>query len=155
MSLRGRGKSDVPSSGYAFENHVADVAAVLDYTRLARFCLMGYSLGVPCAIGHTLQHPSGLIGLVLAGYPARYPALPADYAGVLVANPTRAKPDVARYLQRDSREVTLWDDLPRIDVPTLVVRDAREGALLSAGGRSQIRPGIETRPDDGSHGLWT
>lgn len=159
VSLRGRGNSDAPSDGYAFEDHVADVSAVLVYLRLGRFCLMGYSLGVPCALGYALQHPQGLSGMILADYPARYPALPPGWAeGTLAANPGRAKPDVARALERDSQEVFLWDALPAIEAPVLVLRGAQPGALLSAEAADRYRQGLRRVRvvvlENSAHDLW-
>ncbi len=159
VSLRGRGNSDAPSDGYAFEDHVADVSAALSHLRLERFCLMGYSLGVPCALGYALQHPPGLIGIVLADYPARYPALAPDWAErVLAANPARAKPHVARALQGDSKEVLLWDGLPAIEAPVLVLRGAQPGSLLSAEAADSYRRKLRRVRivvlENSAHELW-
>ncbi len=159
-SLRGRGGSDAPSQGYAFEDHVADVAAVLAHLRLNRFCLMGYSLGVPCALGYALQQPQGLVGMIVADYPAWYPALSDDWADrVLAANPQRAKPVVARALQRDAKEVLLWESLPRIRVPVLVLRGALPGALLTEDAAEIYKQKLQHARvvvlEDSAHELWT
>ncbi|MBI2267172.1 MAG: alpha/beta fold hydrolase, partial [Armatimonadetes bacterium] len=45
LSLRGRGNSDSPDGGYAFQDHVSDIGAVLAHLNLKRFCLMAYSMG--------------------------------------------------------------------------------------------------------------
>lgn len=133
VSLRGRGHSDAPEEGYAFEDHIADVEAVLSHLRLTRFCLMGYSVGVPYVLGYAVRHPSALKGIILGDYPARLPTLPPDWAEQVAGRlpPERAKPHVARAIQRESREVVLWDDLPAIHCPVLILRGAQAGALLT------------------------
>jgi len=42
VSLRGRGQSDAPASGYRFEDHVADLAAAAAQLGVERFAMMGY-----------------------------------------------------------------------------------------------------------------
>jgi pimeloyl-ACP methyl ester carboxylesterase len=120
---------------------------------------MGYSLGVPCVLGYALQRPAGLIGIILGDYPARYPALPSDWVeSVVAANPGRARHDLARALQRDSREVPLWDALPLIDVPVLVLRGAQPGALLTAEAADRYQQALRNVRvvvlEDSGHELW-
>src|SRR6058998_1570026 len=51
VSLRGRGLSDAPETGYSFEDHVSDIEALVDEVGLEGFCLCAYSVGVAYAIG--------------------------------------------------------------------------------------------------------
>ncbi|MGH2397344.1 MAG: hypothetical protein ACRDFW_10220, partial [bacterium] len=99
------------------------------------------------------------IGIVLADYPARYPALAPDWAErVLAANPARAKPHVARSLQRDSKEVLLWDSLPAIEAPVLVLRGAKPGSLLSVEAADRYRRKLRRVRvvvlENSAHELW-
>jgi len=122
-SLRGRGKSDTPASGYTFADHVADVASVVDALVVGRFALMGYSMGAAYALGYALQAPDRVAGLVIGDYPARYPALAATWvARAIEALPDRTRPEVAAALQRESAKVSMWDDLGTLACPVMILR---------------------------------
>lgn len=45
MTQRGHGKSDAPERGYAFEDYVADIEAIVERIGLAVFCIMAFSIG--------------------------------------------------------------------------------------------------------------
>src|SRR5262249_62058866 len=103
VSLRGRGRSDAPATGYAFDDHVGDLVALLARPDLPRCSIMAYSMGVPWALGYALREPGRVAGLVLGDYPARYRALKPGWAArALEAMPARADTVVAHALERDS-----------------------------------------------------
>lgn len=133
MSLRGQGNSEVAASGYAFDDLVGDVTAVLTAAQLSRPCLMAYSMGVPLAVEYAARHPQAVGGLILGDYPPVYPQLPPEWvdSAMFMLGQLRLKP-VADALQADSAEVALWDRLPRIDCPVLILRGEKPGARLSA-----------------------
>jgi pimeloyl-ACP methyl ester carboxylesterase len=133
MSLRGRGKSDAPFSGYSLQDHADDIAAVISSANLSDFVLMAFSMGVPYAIQFSLQTRSPLAGMVIVDYPATYPKISAEWAvQVRKSLPVdMAKPRVIDGLANDSKEVELWDNLGQIAFPILVLRGMEEGARLS------------------------
>lgn len=133
VSLRGRGKSDQPTSNYTFESQVADIEAVADFTQIGPAIVMGFSMSVPLILGYALRRPEAIKGIIVLDYPARYPAIPEDWPDHVLAN----TPDIApRYvlqgIQMGSREVVLWDDLHALQCPVLIVRGEQPGALLDA-----------------------
>ncbi len=131
MSLRGRGQSDAPRSGYGFVDQVRDVEAVIDASGALDFCLMGYSLGVAYALGYAILHPSRPAGLIVADYPARYPRLPDEWKQrSLVAKRDRIKPHVIEAMQHDSAELSLVDDLDAITGPVLLMRGDQPDSML-------------------------
>lgn len=133
ISLRGRGQSDAPPEGYSFVNHIRDIEAVIDDARLEDFCLVGYSMGAAYAIGYVVLNPTRAVGLILGDYPARYPQISE---GWVEANRqqygARVPPHVIQAIQRESALIELWDDLPQIERPVLLLRGDQPGALLSA-----------------------
>ena len=133
MSLRGRGNSDAPSSGYALQDHANDIAAVVDAAKLSDFALMAFSMGVPYAIQFCYDSSVPLAGMIIADYPARYRKLRAEWAAQVRESLSAdvARPHVVDALVRDSADMELWDKLDRIQCPVLVLRGASEGALLS------------------------
>lgn len=133
ISLRGRGKSDAPDAGYSFEHHVADIESVIDQSGLGHHCLMTYSMSVPYALGYAVRFPRFLSGLIIIDYPARYPAIPPEWADQVIAtSPEEVSTQAVRGIQRESGEVLFWDRLSGIGCPTLVLRGGKPGALITA-----------------------
>lgn len=131
VSLRGRGRSDAPAAGYRFDDHVADVAAVVEQAGLTRLCLMAFSTGVAYALGYAVRHPERLAGLVVLDYPARYPKVKPDWAERVLEHPEWGwQPHVVWGLQQESAEVLLWQDLQRLRCPALILRGGQPGSLL-------------------------
>ena len=63
VSLRGRGQSDAPQSGYRFEDHVADITAAAAELGREKFIVMGYSMGAAYALGFAAQQPDRIADL--------------------------------------------------------------------------------------------
>jgi pimeloyl-ACP methyl ester carboxylesterase len=78
VSLRARGKSDAPETGYTFEDHVSDIDSVIHHSELKNYCIIAYSMGVPYAIEHAARNTSKVKGLVIGDYKARAPAIKRD-----------------------------------------------------------------------------
>ncbi|MBO2534083.1 MAG: hypothetical protein CW342_14635 [Thermoactinomycetaceae bacterium] len=130
VSWRGTGKSDAPETGYSLEDQVKDAEAVMEKALKGRFYLMAYSMGVPRAIELAARHPRRVAGLILIDYPARYPAIPETWVERVLSSYQNVPERVVRAIQRESREVLLWDRLRDIRRPVLVLRGGGEGSLL-------------------------
>src|ERR1700688_2511485 len=112
VSLRGRGRSDAPQSGYRFEDHVADIAVAAAQLGNQRFAMMGYSMGAAYALGFAVQQAPRIAGVIVGDYPARYRALSTKWAERAVTSmPERARPEVAAAIPRERSEVLLWGGL--------------------------------------------
>lgn len=66
---RGHREATKPSTGYKFEDYVADVDAFLDAAGLADAVIVGSSSGGYVAQGFAVAHPERTLGLVLIGAP--------------------------------------------------------------------------------------
>lgn len=139
VTLRGRGRSDVPVSGYGLGDHVGDVTAAASLLGDRRFCLYAFSRGVTYGLGYAVANPSRLAGLIVGDYPAYHSALPAEFPERFLATSWRGTPaperiaaDAVRAIQRESHEEALWDRLPALDCPALVLHgSAAKGSALS------------------------
>jgi len=112
-----------PQDGYAFEDRVADLEAVVADAALGPACLMAFSLGVPVALGYAVRHPDEVRGLILLDYPARYPGRgDAWLERALPFARQRGIPErVVRAIYRDSARVELWSALGALCCPVLLV----------------------------------
>jgi 3-oxoadipate enol-lactonase len=62
---RGHGLSEAPAGDYTLDDHVGDLAALLDHLGVGRLALAGVSVGGLIAQGFALRHPDRLAALVL------------------------------------------------------------------------------------------
>jgi 3-oxoadipate enol-lactonase len=69
--MRGHGLSDAPTGDYSLDQHIADLAGLLDATGIGRTVLIGISVGGLVAQGFALARPDRLAGLVLLDTAAR------------------------------------------------------------------------------------
>ena len=137
ISLRGRGRSDAPASGYTLDDHAGDVLAVVHHATLPRCVLVAFSRGVPYAIRCASKEPERVAGLVLGDYAAIHTRLPEQWTARFLPSSWRGTPVAERVpavvveaIQRESAQVPLWDELGSIGCPVLVV-GGRSGGLLT------------------------
>jgi pimeloyl-ACP methyl ester carboxylesterase len=138
LSFRGSGKSDSPQKGYSLEHHVSDMEALVQHIGVEAFYLMGYSRGVSYALGYALQYPARIKGLLLAEYPAEHKEMPKGWADEYLVSywgnkqgASLLKAHVVRGIEKDSRQIDFWDELKKIQCPTIIMRGTGEESLLS------------------------
>ena len=166
IDVRGRGRSDVPESGYRWEDHIGDLRAVIDSVGIERPIMVAFSRGSSYALGYALTFPDDLRGLVIGDYFARHVGLPVDFAEQQLASKIRGVPIAERMSEHavrqvfaESREVPLWDRLTEIGCPVLVIRGGRKSALVGDELAAQWQASLPTvefalLPDAG-HDLWS
>ena len=156
VSLRGRGKSDAPESGYAFEDHVSDLEAIVEDIPADKICLFGFSMSVPIAVEYAARHSEQTAGLILGDYPALYPPVSPEWAEHVIANGT--KPHVAHGIQKESKEIVLWNRLKELTAPILYLYGCAEGAHVGGQGGAFIKeiiPHATFVPfEESGHELW-
>ncbi|MEX5632853.1 alpha/beta fold hydrolase [Parafrankia sp. FMc2] len=169
VDLRGRGGSDAPpadAAGYSWEDHIADLRAVVEALGLRRPVLVAFSRGSSYALGYALRYPGEVGGLVVGDYWARH-ARPPDAAverqlttrirGVAVAD--RMPGHAARAVFAQARDVPLWDRLGELRCGVLVIRGGRRGAVVTDEVAAQWREALPTvelaTVDDAGHDLWS
>jgi pimeloyl-ACP methyl ester carboxylesterase len=164
VSVRGRGRSDAPESGYAFEDHVADVAAVVDHLGWTRTAMVGFSRGSSYALGYALRRPATVPVLVIGDYQARHVGLPESWVDDTLRSTWRGVPmaeriprHVAAGVQRDSVEVPLWDALATAPFRLHVIRAGRKPVVDDAAAERYrtVRPDVGFTVLAGTnHDLW-
>jgi pimeloyl-ACP methyl ester carboxylesterase len=166
VDVRGRGRSDIPLTGYRWEDHIADLRAVVEAEAVDRPILVAFSRGSSYALGYALEHPSEVRGLVIGDYFARHVGLPAEIADQQLRSKIRGVPvsermseHAVRAIFAEGREVPLWDRLTELQCPVLVIRGGRKSALVGeelAAQWQESLPSVELvmLPDAG-HDLWS
>ncbi|WP_339294203.1 alpha/beta hydrolase [Paenibacillus sp. FSL W7-1279] len=139
ITLRGRGRSDSPASGYTLEDHISDIDAAIRHLELEHFVLMGYSRGVSYQLGYAVQNPERIQGLIIGDYPAVHTELPAGWVEFFTSLPPwrgkklsdRMKISALQALQQESAKVEMWNDLTRLTCPVLIIRGVKPHPGLS------------------------
>jgi len=166
VDVRGRGRSDVPESGYTWEHHIGDVRAVVEALELDRPIVVAFSRGSSYGLGYALTYPAEVRGLVVGDYFARHVGLPPGIAdqqlqskirGTAMAD--RMSEHAVRQVFAESREVPLWDRLVELQCPVLVIRGGRKSALVGEELAAQWReslPSVQMEIiADAGHDLWS
>jgi pimeloyl-ACP methyl ester carboxylesterase len=166
VDVRGRGRSDVPDTGYRWEDHIGDLRAVVDATAVDRPIVVAFSRGSSYALGYALQHPAELRGLVIGDYFARHVGLPPEVADQQLRTKIRGVPIADRMSEHavrqvfvEGREVPLWDRLTELRCPVLVIRGGRKSAIVGDALAAQWQtslPSVELEViADAGHDLWS
>jgi len=158
LSIRGRGRSDKPKAGYSYGEQVSDVGTVVDSLMLNRLFIAGYSTGAVFALGYAVSNPGRVAGVVVGDYAARYPKIPESWVqDVLSTRKGQIDADVAVSLQRDSDEITLWDQLKSLECPVLILRGRAMGGFLTDERIELYRRSLqkmEVVDFESGHNLW-
>src|SRR5688572_26602424 len=80
VTLRGRGKSSGPSTGYSLADHTSDIAAFVAHLPADAVVLVAFSRSVGYALDYAISQPKKLKGLVLLDYPPRHSILRQGWA---------------------------------------------------------------------------
>ncbi|MEM7736046.1 MAG: alpha/beta hydrolase [Deinococcota bacterium] len=133
VGKRGLGKSSAPASGYGLTGRLNDLTATINHTINTEavttpFCLMAFSMGVPVALSYAHEHVANLSGLILLDYRAQYPKIADNvYKGLLEQGNLPHHYLTASY--QESENTPLWDVLPAITCPVLIIRGGQSKAL--------------------------
>lgn len=117
---RGHGLSDTPPGDYALDDHVDDLAGLLDHLGITRLALAGVSVGGLIAQGFALRAPDRLSALVLcdtaprvgdaAGWNARIDTVRRDGLGA-IADMVMDRWFSPGFQQQRQDELALWRNL--------------------------------------------
>jgi non-heme chloroperoxidase len=169
VDLRGRGASDSPDAGYAFDDHVGDIEAVVTDAGVGPFHLATFSRGTAYGLGFAVARPERVLSLAIGDYPAREIGLRGNVPDRLAQGRWRGEPVLARISEvalrgvaTESVERPLWDELGALSRPGLVMRSGRVGRrgheFVDAEAQDRYRaavPGVEIVTfDDSGHDLF-
>ena len=133
ISIRGRGKSQSPESGYSFANQVSDINAVVNHLKIKELYLYGHSVGSSFAIAYASQNEN-VKALIMGDYPPFYPPFSEEWSKKVLANEDRDISDKATIAIGKEAEVTnLLRELKELKCPRLMLRGGKEGSLFKAG----------------------
>lgn len=139
LSLRGRGLSSTPLTGYSLEDHLSDIEAVVNYCKLQNYCVLGFSRGASYALGWSLKKQEDMCGLILGDQPPIHTNLSPEsvefwsklqYLGVPILNFMRRT--AIEGLGKEAKKVDFSSRLSQLKIPvTLFVGKNKEAKISS------------------------
>jgi pimeloyl-ACP methyl ester carboxylesterase len=131
MSVRGRGKSDSPDSGWRFEDQASDVAAVIQHFGFSQIALFGHSVGSSFAIG-ALPVISASVRVFIDGdYAPFYPPFSEQWIARVRENADLQISDVALDgIVREAAHATLVEQLKLVEDRLFAITGDEEESLL-------------------------
>jgi pimeloyl-ACP methyl ester carboxylesterase len=139
LSLRGRGLSSTPETGYDLDDHLSDIEAVVKHSKLQNYCVLGFSRGASYALGWSLKNQHNMRGLILVDQPPIHTKPGPGYAefwseieylGVPTLNFIRRA--TLEGLARDAVEVDFSSQLSLLQIPvTFFVGKNKESKVPS------------------------
>jgi pimeloyl-ACP methyl ester carboxylesterase len=165
LTLRGRGMSDRPESGYSLAEHASDIAAFVDHFSPSPVLLVAFSRSVAYALEYAMSHPLNLAGLVLLDYPPRHTALRSGWAETFAQSTWRGRIaedtvplSVLKAIEREADAKDFVNLLSEIEVPVLVVQGGAKGSALSPADINAYKTNLRSCKTvvigDSGHALW-
>ncbi len=124
LSLRGRGLSSTPESGYSLAAHLSDIDAVVKLCKLEKYCVLGFSRGAAYALGWSLENQQHMSGLILVDQPPIHTKLGTEqvefwsdleYLGVSILNFMRRT--AIEGLGKEAKEVDFSSRISELNIP--------------------------------------
>lgn len=139
VTMRGRGQSDAPESGFTLEHHVSDIEVVVNRITIDKFAIFGYGRGVAYALGYAVAHVDRINGLIIGNYPAMQKDLPEGWSDFFLKSTNRRvlesmTLETLKGIEKDSANVDFLKHLRKIDCPVLILQGSEEGVGLSEDG---------------------
>jgi pimeloyl-ACP methyl ester carboxylesterase len=138
VDLRGRGRSSSPPTGYATEDHVRDLEAVVAAVGVPRVHLATFSRGTAYGLSWAFAHPEQVASVTIGDYQAVELRIEGGrWPDRFVHGTWRGQPVLERITRTALEEIAersvareFWDQLGALGVPVQVAR----GTLPSPGG---------------------
>jgi pimeloyl-ACP methyl ester carboxylesterase len=130
ITIRGRGKSGSPKTGYSKDDQVSDIEAVVNAESLDEFYLLGHSFGASLAYGYSIKYPKKIKGLIAVDFPAIFPGYPEKWAEHVKDNVPGINEDFLNGMVADCVYEDFTDKLSKLDFKKLIIKGAESDSLL-------------------------
>jgi pimeloyl-ACP methyl ester carboxylesterase len=131
MSIRGRGKSDSPATGWRFEDQASDVVSVIQHFGFSAFALFGHSVGSSFAIGALPLIGEKMRVFIDGDYAPFYPPFSEGWAAKVREYEERQISEIALDgIVREAIGNTLVEQLKLVEDRLFVITGDQEESLL-------------------------
>lgn len=123
ISIRGRGESSAPDTGWTVAAQASDITAVVDAEKLARYHLVGHSMGVGYALHHALAHPAAIASFTAADYRPGVVLVSEEWVQMIERKPPIPKQFDSRIARRmlNEQQGEYAPSLASVRIPVLAI----------------------------------
>ncbi|HJY64517.1 MAG TPA: alpha/beta fold hydrolase [Ignavibacteria bacterium] len=130
ISIRGRGKSGSPLTGYTKDDQVSDIEAVIQAEIVDKLYILGHSFGVSLAVSYSIKHCEKIKGLIMADFPPIYPAYTEEWAQYIRKNFEGINENFLNGIVKDGTYEDLSGKLGKLDFKKLILKGIGSDSLL-------------------------
>lgn len=142
ISIRGRGKSSSPVSGYSMAHQVSDIESVANAEALDEFYLCGHSFGASLAYAFSIEYPHKVKALVGMDFPVLFPAYPEKWAEYIRENVEGVSENFLNGMVNEGKYEELTDKLAITDCRKLFIKGGGSDSLLKEKAMEEIKEKI-------------
>jgi pimeloyl-ACP methyl ester carboxylesterase len=142
ISIRGRGESSKPTSGYSMNDQISDIEAVIKAEVIHEFYIFGHSVGAGISSGYAVKHPEQVKGLILGDYPPGYPKFTAAWAENIRKNFEGISENLVNGLLNESEKKYFLNELAEFKIKTLILKSGGGDSLLSIENAQKINSAL-------------
>jgi pimeloyl-ACP methyl ester carboxylesterase len=115
LSLRGRGMSDSPQTGWGLEDQASDIATVVEHFGFSRIALFGHSTGASIAARSIPMISADIVAFIIGDFPPFYPAYSESWAARVKKMELPITDIALTGIVRDARQTDVSDYLHSVD----------------------------------------
>ncbi len=132
ISLRGRGESSSPETGYSLSDQASDINAVIDNENLESVVIFGHSIGSTIGIKAASTIPKKVKGFIMGDFPPFYPPYGERWAQhVLSFGDELAITQKAIFgITNDAEYADVSKELNELQCKVLAIRASADNTLL-------------------------
>ncbi len=132
ISLRGRGKSSSPESGYTLSDQASDIQAVIEHEKIQSCVLFGHSIGSTIGIRAAQNFAASLKAFVVGDFPPFYPPYSNTWATQVLAfsEAIDITPTAVNGIAKDAQYTDVLDELNSLSCSIYAIRVSGENSLL-------------------------
>ncbi len=131
ISLRGRGQSDFPASGFSVYDHANDIQAVVEHLGIRRFVLVGFSQGALYAVAYALTHPESIVALVIQDKVLKQRKFGKEWVERARTHPSAKSEQFLWGIANDSQDLNLLEECRRFaKTPTLILKGGHSAMMM-------------------------
>lgn len=133
ISLRGRGKSSTPLSGYTLKDYISDIEAVVEAEKLTNFFMFGHSVGGAICLKYSILHREQVKGVIIGDYLPIFPKFTESWMNLIGTFSSSIDKKALLPIVRESEKEDLTSFLDKNEIPIcLLLSDSKKSVVKNS-----------------------
>lgn len=131
ISLRGRGQSDAPDSGFSVFDHADDIKKVIEFLGFQRVILIGSSQGALYATAYAIRNSRKVAGLVIQDKVLKQKRFGREWVEKAKQHPAELSESLLWNIANDSLDLNLLNESSNLsDLPALLIKGGNSAMVM-------------------------